>query len=326
MRPLLVEGRCVREWSPFSQCVECVEACPRGAVSVEGRRVKILEDLCSMCGACMRACPTEALVASEPYVEIAKKVVVDDDGTASLMCGRDVNCIAHVDDSLVLALRARGAKRVEVIHCRSCPRGVDVARERERLGGLGVVFAEMDPVSTELPQRRMRRLELVGRYVARPRIVKREGVWLVRGVPEKRELLLWALRELRGGEVAHGQFVGKRIRTDLCEYHGTCAALCPTGALQSDGKGALYHRPDICVRCKNCLVSCLLNAVENTKVDMADVLEGRVHVLASFRLKRCVECGAWFPEKDGEAKCPSCRRLSQELRQIFGEYRDSAHI
>ncbi|MGC9051766.1 hypothetical protein [Pyrobaculum sp.] len=66
--------------------------------------------------------------------------------------------------------------------------------------------------------------------------------------------------------------------------------------------------------------------MENTEVDMADVLEGKVLVLASFRLKRCVECGALFPEKNGESRCPSCRRLSQELRQIFGKYRDVTHI
>ncbi len=326
MKPLIVKGRCVREWSPFSQCVECVEACPHGAVLINGRYVKIVEDLCTMCGACMRVCPTEALVTSEPYGEIARKVVIDENKTSTLMCGRDVNCIAHVDDSLVLALQARGARRVEIMHCRTCPRGVDVDHEKRRLSRLGVVFIEMEPINPAQLQKRVKQIELIRKYVARPRILQKEGVWLVRGTPEKRELLLWALRELRDRNLVRDFFVGKIIKWHLCEYHETCAALCPTGAMQSDGKGTISYRPDLCVKCKNCIVSCLLNAVENTDVDPEDVLDGKTHVLISFRLRRCIECGAWYPEKNGELRCPSCKRLSQELGRLFGDYKDVTHV
>lgn len=38
--------------------------------------------------------------------------------------------------------------------------------------------------------------------------------------------------------------VGEKI-IDAYQYHETCAALCPTGALRTDGKGAVYYRANL---------------------------------------------------------------------------------
>jgi Fe-S-cluster-containing hydrogenase component 2 len=38
----------------------------------------------------------------------------------------------------------------------------------------------------------------------------------------------------------------------------------PTGALRTDGKGAIYYKADLCVECKTCLVSCAAGAIKPT--------------------------------------------------------------
>lgn len=44
-----------------SACYSCYEACPKGAVMIERRRVAIDPDLCAMCGDCVPDCATGAI-------------------------------------------------------------------------------------------------------------------------------------------------------------------------------------------------------------------------------------------------------------------------
>ncbi len=44
-----------------SGCGGCVDLCPRGAVSIEGRTAVIDGELCEGCGACFAACPRGAV-------------------------------------------------------------------------------------------------------------------------------------------------------------------------------------------------------------------------------------------------------------------------
>ena len=312
---MYIAGRCVHEWLPYSSCSRCVEACPVGAIRL-GKTPEVDPSKCTLCGACMRACPTEALVASPPYSELVERVEVSD-GVAVLRCGESINCIAHVDESLVAALRARGARRVVAEVCRDCRRGVDVDAEARRLGELGVeVVRRLDAPLGDLEPPRTATLGLLRRFVRGVRIVKREGVALVRGVPEKRELLLKSLDAVDDGFVSRW-FVGKAVDYDACEYLGTCAALCPTGALRARD-GVIDFSPSECVACKVCIEACHLGAIRNVDVDVGAVRSGSRLVLARFRLRRCRECGTVFASKHGEDLCPSCRRINEELRELFG--------
>jgi len=42
-------------------CGRCVEACPVGALSLDGGRVVVDEDTCAGCGVCVEECPNEAI-------------------------------------------------------------------------------------------------------------------------------------------------------------------------------------------------------------------------------------------------------------------------
>lgn len=314
---LYISGRCVHEWLPDASCRRCVDACPSKAIELRGRRPEVDPGKCTLCGACMRVCPTEALVASPPYSQLVEKVPIVN-GVAVLRCGENINCAAHIDDSLVLALRARGAKHVVAEICETCPRGVDALVEAKRLAELGVeVVRRRDAPSGSLEPPRGGMLSVIGLYVKSPRIIKREGVTLIRGIPEKRDLLLKSIHVADDSYIS-SRFVGKEIDYDACDYLGTCAALCPTGALRAE-RGVVDFSPSMCVACKVCVEACKLGAIRNRDVDVDAVRRGTRTILARFRLRRCRECGALFASKHGEDLCPSCRHINDELKDIFGE-------
>ena len=80
------------------------------------------------------------------------------------------------------------------------------------------------------------------------------------------------------------------------------------------------------MKCKTCLVSCAAGAVQPTDVEEREVLNGVERTLVKLNLRRCVECGALFADRDGHTLCMACRRLKEELKEIFGPYRDGTHI
>lgn len=53
-------------------CGECVEICPKGAISQSAQFVSVNRELCNLCGKCTRVCPSDALVV------VGKEVKVDE--------------------------------------------------------------------------------------------------------------------------------------------------------------------------------------------------------------------------------------------------------
>ncbi len=83
----------------------------------------------------------------------------------------------------------------------------------------------------------------------------------------------------------------------------------PTGALRTDGKGAIYYKADLCVKCKTCLVLCAAGAIKPTDVEEHEILNGVGRMLVRVNLRRCVECGALSADAT-----PSARRVG-DLRR-----------
>lgn len=49
-----------------STCSACMDACPSGAISLDGIFVGIDKDICTGCGSCVSSCPTQAIVFEKP--------------------------------------------------------------------------------------------------------------------------------------------------------------------------------------------------------------------------------------------------------------------
>jgi ferredoxin len=271
----------------------------------------------------MRICPTEAIIVSEPYSELVEKISIVNN-KAEISCEQDVLCIGHIDDSILFALASRGAEEIHIKYCKKCNKGVDVNEEIERIKNLPLniklSYKEENQSRLKLPKLPKSKLERLRKYTLKLEVIKRESVNLNKGIPEKRELLLSSTRKISNipNYYFKEKFVMKQIDFNKCEYMGTCVTLCPTGALRKDDRGKITYRPDLCVKCKVCIESCLLRAIENIEVDPKDVIEGSVKVIADFKLKRCEECGNIFvARRDDDKYCYICKHLNEELKSYF---------
>jgi len=143
------------------------------------------------------------------------------------------------------------------------------------------------------------------------------------GVPEKRALLLEAVRKLGTLDPVRDVFGGKiqpmPIPRDL--RHAL-----PHRRPENRWKRRCHYRADLYVKFKTCLVPCAVGAIRPTDVEEHGILSGVEKWAVKFDLRRCAECGASFADRDGCSLCPACRRLREELKEIFGPHRDVAPI
>jgi pyruvate formate lyase activating enzyme len=106
------EERCLR-------CGDCVQACPRGALHLDGQLVYD-SDLCQRCGECVNACPTAArqlagrwMTVPDVLREISKdQVFYDESGGGVTVSGGEPLMQAAFVESLLAACRARRIRTV----------------------------------------------------------------------------------------------------------------------------------------------------------------------------------------------------------------------
>ena len=134
-------ARCVAARSRKLTCRQCVEICPTGAIAIAPRRVEVNRDVCTHCGACVTVCPTQAVASGwQPWKGLLAGVVATiapTDGHPVIACEkaadvpRDrrkvarVECLECVDESLLLAVLASGARDVRLAagDCATCGTG-----------------------------------------------------------------------------------------------------------------------------------------------------------------------------------------------------------
>ncbi len=127
-------SRCVVVRNRNASCRRCAEACPTGAILVEGNDLAVAPERCVGCGTCATVCPTAALESKKPddkeLLRAAVAAMQANDGAAVIMDAAMqaaaegkydpakvvvVKSLGRVDESLIAVLAAGGATSVALV-------------------------------------------------------------------------------------------------------------------------------------------------------------------------------------------------------------------
>ncbi len=127
-------SRCVVVRNRNASCRRCAEACPTGAILVEGNDLAVAPERCIGCGTCATVCPTAALESKKPddkeLLRAAVAAMQANDGAAVIMDAAMqaaaegkydpakvavVKSLGRVDESFIAVLVAGGATSVALV-------------------------------------------------------------------------------------------------------------------------------------------------------------------------------------------------------------------
>ena len=267
-RPRYTEARCLLYKNSVGGCDKCYQACPKGAVRLEGWRVELDEVLCTGCGLCTGVCPGIAL--EYPLGAIQEALIR---GKGKLRCskaegkGEEVLCLGRLTPGLLAEAGSRFGKVVLARgDCEACRIGGPEVPERlARMAEEARRYfpVEVEVVEGELPGERVGRRELFQVLLGS---AKRTAADLVPELPlpaleEEKEGELPAELRLRRLAASRAPEVRwPRIRVEEgCTLCPVCTNVCPTEAVRRVREGeeyALYLQVAACTGCGACVESC----------------------------------------------------------------------
>jgi Fe-S-cluster-containing hydrogenase component 2 len=102
-----------------------------------------------------------------------------------------------------------------------------------------------------------------------------------------------------------------KIEQNKCSASGTCAALCPMGAISKkmkDDYQLLYFNSSLCTNCSVCRAACPENAIGfEDDFALADIIAEDATVVAAIQLSTCIICGEIITAQKNNL-CPTCRK------------------
>ena len=131
------QGRCAVVRNRNATCMKCAEVCTSGCISYDDNELTIEPERCIGCGTCATVCPTCALEAHRPndaeLLQSCRAACEAADGEVVVACEQllaaadglydpakvvGVTCLGRVEESLLVTLAARGARRVVLVQAR----------------------------------------------------------------------------------------------------------------------------------------------------------------------------------------------------------------
>ncbi|MBI4492462.1 MAG: 4Fe-4S binding protein [Chloroflexi bacterium] len=268
--PAVLPQRCAADRG----CRRCVDVCPREALQLSGRQLRLDRTQCEGCGLCVSACPREALdLPGASFAELDAQLVALLDPALSDLSPRGVlfacrptaaaldaavergfrypagwlpvavPCAGALSPAIFLRSLALGAAGVGVLPCNGhCPFAQDAAlAERvsfcqELLGLMGAPMEQVRLVPLASGEPNAWALPAAPGEPLAPRLVSTR-------LPNARRAggeAVLALARAYGAPAdlvfAHPQAPWGRLQVDApgCTVCGACAAVCPTGALALD--------------------------------------------------------------------------------------------
>ena len=102
-----------------------------------------------------------------------------------------------------------------------------------------------------------------------------------------------------------------KIEPKKCSACGTCAALCPMGAISKKIKNdyqLLYFGSSLCTNCSLCRAACPENAIDfEDDFTLADIIAKERTMVAAIQLSTCIICGEIITAQKNNL-CSTCRK------------------
>jgi ferredoxin len=340
---------CLRYHDKAQTCQACSDICPTGALK-PGTPPAFDASACQLCLACLPVCPAGALTADDEAPALAHCAQALGVRRLELICQlnpelvrgvhgveaaiRVRGCLAGLGSAALLLLAANGVEQIVVRDdaCDGCPwqrAGAEVkaqvseARamlalwdEEMRLclsGGADesweprpVYAADSPPVSRRDLFRRPRSAATAEGPVTGGSHPFRERLRLIHALQK-----LGAPRPERATAPLPLPGFATLTVAEGCTACGTCARVCPTGALSlaiDDEAYSLTFAPQACIGCGMCAHVCAPAVLAvDSQPSFAEVFDGpAVWPLQQGAVARCQRCRAPYPAASGSAFCSIC--------------------
>jgi ferredoxin len=330
-------------------CRQCVENCPHNALGIADGQVRLRKQDCASCGICLTACPHDAInFPSAMPAEIHSQVhtLLDEQ-----YAGADARGILFVCPNTMRNLARRNFELAPGWHAIDVPcLGMLTAQWLLAPLRLGAGAVGLVPCITDC---RSGRIDLLRQRVSYCQALLRDG-WDMPEAVQLAPTGEAGLRSFLNDDIAFAGFAfesepdnafdyRERIdvvmdvaladgagtdwtithpaspfamarTTDGCTLCGSCAAACPTNALQIKGdqtsETSLTFDPTHCVVCEACLPACPEpNVLSVSQVTDFGQLEAGRTTLRADTIRRCERCGSKI----------SSDRMMNRIAELLGE-------
>jgi len=349
---------CVRLVSTFASCTSCVDICPTQAVSIVNNLPAFNLEACVGCSGCVGVCPNEALQTDNySPVDLFFNMLDDESGIISCQKNIPCLSGLNVEYLYSMAL-IKEQVVFDIGHCSTCelaPKLLSqIEKNVEEVNFLLEAIQSNKRVETktlsiknkEDDNRRGFLSKLNLENIAKAKNSFDDAVEYSDGniksfeidkvhiqkmknksLPNKRKLLFSALKRIGKPDKLHvieGEdisFTSKKIMDeDKCTNCQMCYRICPTGALSSNHKSSFIDfDPFLCIKCHICHDTCEPNAITlSPTYNLKEFFEPEVVRLASFNIKKCQDCGAYFTYTGKSKYCKNCHEEEREALELWG--------
>lgn len=278
-----VTEKCSRRKSPRSNCVECIDECDRGAISIHNNQIQIDSLTCDSCGKCVIGCPTTGLQGPLPKRTFQEGLLQYDNTSLP-------------------------SKKELLIYAKKGLRGLKIKEEVTQVSSIQTLIDEVNDV---LVQFQMKPLHIHVKTDQEQQLTTRRELFL--GVKRQGESLVkelvpisWkgtASEFLLSSHYPEAQFYDVTLKMEKCTLCPICSNLCPQKAINLNEEiHEMVIDHSLCTNCKLCSDICPQKAIS-----INDAIGPKTIWTHSFFKTSCTTCHSSFFTFDEEMEvCDIC--------------------